>query len=117
MFIDVGIPASGLFTGAEVIKTPEQEAIWGDTAGEQFDQCYHLACDTIDNVSEEAVEVNIDAIAYAIYNLAASTELVNGVEGVDVKGTTPDEIEFNGPEGTFAEGGGGFDPGHAHPES
>jgi len=117
VFIDYGIPASGLFTGAEEVKTPEQEAIWGGIAGESFDQCYHQACDTIDNVSAEAIEVNVDAIAYAIYNLAASTELVNGVEGVDVKGITPDEVEFDGPQGTFAGGGGGFDAAHAHPAS
>ena len=42
-FILAGIPSSGLFTGAEVVKTEEQEAIWGGTAGEQFDPCYHLA--------------------------------------------------------------------------
>ena len=45
-FILAGIPSGGLFTGAEVVKTAEQQAIWGGTAGEQFDQCYHLACDT-----------------------------------------------------------------------
>ena len=49
-FIENGIPAGGLFTGAEVLKTEEQEAIWGGTAGEQFDQCYNLACDTFDNI-------------------------------------------------------------------
>ena len=42
-FINNGIPAGGLFTGAEVIKTPEQADIWGGTAGDQFDPCYHLA--------------------------------------------------------------------------
>lgn len=105
-FINVGIPSSGLFTGAEGIKTPEQEAIWGGTAGEQYDPCYHIACDTIDNVSAEALDVNVDAIAYAIYNLAATTEAVNGVAGVEPKGTTPDEVEFDGPQGTFLEGGG-----------
>ncbi len=109
-FINVGIPASGLFTGAEVLKTPEQEAIWGGTAGDQFDPCYHLACDTVDNVSVEAVEVNVDAIAYAIYNVAATTEAVNGVVGVEPKGTTPDEVVFDGPQGTFL-GGGGFSAG------
>ncbi|WP_420450949.1 M20/M25/M40 family metallo-hydrolase [Ilumatobacter sp.] len=103
-FINVGIPASGLFTGAEEIKTERQESIWGGIAGEQFDQCYHDACDTIDNVSFEAMEVNVDAIAYAIYNLAASTEAVNGVAGVDVKGTTPDEVVFDGPQFTFIDG-------------
>jgi Zn-dependent M28 family amino/carboxypeptidase len=32
-FILNGIPAGGLFTGAEVLKTEEQEAIWGGNAG------------------------------------------------------------------------------------
>ncbi len=116
-FINVGIPASGLFTGAEVVKTPEQQAIWGGVAGESFDQCYHLACDTIDNVSAEAIEVNVDAVAYALFNVAATTEAVNGVAGVDPKGTTPDEVTFDGPQGTFLNGGGGLSAGHSHPTS
>ena len=40
-FIAAGIPAGGLFTGAEGIKTPEEVALWGGTAGEQYDPCYH----------------------------------------------------------------------------
>jgi Zn-dependent M28 family amino/carboxypeptidase len=105
-FIDVGIPASGLFTGAEGVKTPEQAGIWGGTAGDQYDPCYHLACDTIDNPSTEALDVNVDAIAYAVFNLAATTEAVNGVEGVEVKGKTPADVELDGPQGTFLGGGG-----------
>ena len=50
-FIENGIPSGGLFTGAEQIKTAEQQAIWGGTAGQQFDPCYHLACDTYENDS------------------------------------------------------------------
>ncbi len=72
-FIAQGIPAGGLFTGAEVIKTPEQEAIWGGTAGEQYDQCYHLACDTFDNVSLEALDVNSDAVAASVLTYAMNT--------------------------------------------
>ena len=109
-FIDVGIPASGLFTGAEGIKSPEQAAIWGGTAGDQYDPCYHLACDTYDNVGVEPLDVNVDAVAYAMYILAATTEAVNGVPGASVKGTTPDEVVFDGPQGTFL-GGGGFSAG------
>ena len=45
-FIEAGIPSGGLFTGAEEVKTAEQQAIWGGIAGEQFDPCYHEACDT-----------------------------------------------------------------------
>ncbi|MGI9613819.1 MAG: M28 family peptidase [Acidimicrobiales bacterium] len=113
-FILLDIPASGLFTGAEVVKTDEQAAIWGGTAGDQFDPCYHLACDTFDNVSIEALDVNIDAVAYAVYNLAATTEAVNGVAGVEPKGTTPDEVDLDGPQGTFLDGGGGLSPDHDH---
>ena len=80
-FIDAGIPASGLFTGAEEVKTDEQAAIWGGTAGQWLDPCYHQACDDIENVSAEALDVNVDAIGYALFNLAASTESVNGVAG------------------------------------
>ena len=32
-FINVGIPAGGLFTGAEGIKTAEEAAVFGGTAG------------------------------------------------------------------------------------
>ena len=32
------------------VKTEEQEAIWGGTAGEQYDPCYHVECDTIENI-------------------------------------------------------------------
>ena len=46
-FIAVGIPAGGLFTGAEGLKTATQAAIYGGTAGAQYDPCYHLACDTL----------------------------------------------------------------------
>ena len=80
-FIAVGIPAGGLFTGAEGIKTPEEAALWGGTAGEQYDPCYHLACDTFDNVSLYALDVNADAVAYATLQYAMNTEAINGVKG------------------------------------
>lgn len=113
-FIDVGIPASGLFTGAEQVKTAEQASIWGGTAGEQYDPCYHATCDTIDNVSVDAVDVNVDAIAYAIFHLAESTESVNGVAGRDIPGRDAGDVDIDGPQGTFLEGGGGLSAGHHH---
>lgn len=69
-FIQAGIPAGGIFTGAEGIKTAEQVAIYGGTAGEQYDPCYHLACDTFDNVSLEALDLNAEAIATATLHYA-----------------------------------------------
>ena len=87
-FILAGIPSSGLFTGAEELKTEEQEAIWGGTAGEAFDPCYHQACDTYQNVDLHALEVNSDLIAFAMLTFAYSTESVNGVPGKKVPGPT-----------------------------
>jgi hypothetical protein len=45
-FTDEGIPAGGIFSGAEVPKTEEQEAIYGGDAGSAYDPCYHEACDS-----------------------------------------------------------------------
>ncbi len=117
-FIDVGIPASGLFTGAEETKTEQQAAIWGGTAGAWLDPCYHQACDSIGNVSAEALDVNVDAIGYAVFNLAASTESVNGVPGIRLPGRGPAHVVLDGPQGTFVSGGGGGTaPGHQHSTS
>jgi Zn-dependent M28 family amino/carboxypeptidase len=80
-FIALGIPAGGLFTGAEGIKTAEQAAIYGGTAGQPYDPCYHLACDTFDNVSLEVLDQNADAVAYATLQYAMNTSDVNGVRG------------------------------------
>ncbi|MGI9335219.1 MAG: M28 family metallopeptidase, partial [Gammaproteobacteria bacterium] len=65
-FFDSGIPFGGLFTGAEGIKTDEQVEIFGGTAGEQYDPCYHLACDTFDNISLEVFDQNADATAHLV---------------------------------------------------
>ena len=113
-FILAGIPSSGLFTGAEVPKTPEQEAIWGGDVGEQFDPCYHQACDTFENVDLHALEVNSDLIAFAMLTFAYSTESVNGVPGKKVPGPAFTLPVPAGPEGTFAENGGGLAHGAKH---
>ncbi len=101
-FIFAGIPSSGLFTGAEVVKTAEQQAIWGGTVGAQFDPCYHLVCDTFANNSDHALEVNSDLIAFAQLTFAYSTESVNGVAGKKVPGPPLNLPAPAGPEGTFA---------------
>jgi hypothetical protein len=61
-----------------VPKTPAQGAIWGGTAGEQFDPCYHLACDTFANVDLHALDVNSALLAFAMLTYAYSTQTVNG---------------------------------------
>jgi Zn-dependent M28 family amino/carboxypeptidase len=98
-FINNDIPASGLFTGAEVVKTAEQATVWRGTVGEQFDPCYHEDCDTFANNSNDALEVNSDAIAFAVLTFAYSTESVNGVAGARVPSSEPLPTPA-GPEGT-----------------
>ncbi|MCK0110592.1 M20/M25/M40 family metallo-hydrolase [Ornithinimicrobium sp. F0845] len=100
-FIANDIPSGGLFTGAEGVKTDEQAAIWGGTAGDWFDPCYHQACDDLGNVSMHALDVNVDSVAFAVLTFAYSTESVNGVKGKKVPGNFRIPAPA-GPEGTFA---------------
>ena len=99
-FIENDIPAGGLFTGAEEIKTAQQASIWGGTVGAQFDPCYHTACDTFANNNDYALDVNADAVAFSVLTFAYSTQTVNGVAGKRVPGEFAIPAPA-GPEGTF----------------
>ncbi|WP_020389637.1 M20/M25/M40 family metallo-hydrolase [Kribbella catacumbae] len=99
-FISVGIPAGGLFTGAEGIKTPAQAAVYGGVAGAAYDPCYHQACDSMTpvadgadaalyaqlaaaydlegNLNMEALEEMADAAAHATLTFAMTTSAVSG---------------------------------------
>jgi hypothetical protein len=103
-FIDAGIPAGGLFTGAEGIKTPEQAAIYGGVAGEQYDPCYHLGCDRLTNLSTTALEQMADAAAHATITLAQSDDLPGpearaaaGAESLRSTGARPDALDGERP--------------------
>ena len=84
----VDIPSGGLFTGAEGIKTAAEaaEPDWGGVAGQQYDPCYHLACDTFANNNNFALDVNSDAVAFAVLQYAMSTQDINDAQG---KGNFP----------------------------
>ena len=85
-FINAGIPAGGLFSGAEGTKTVEQAEIFGGTAGAAYDPCYHQACDTIDNVDLAGFEQMADAAAHATLTFAETTSAVNGTAKGKAKG-------------------------------
>ncbi|MER8182263.1 M28 family metallopeptidase [Kitasatospora sp. NPDC094015] len=70
-FKNAGIAVGGLFSGADYIKTAAQAAKWGGTSGQAFDRCYHASCDTSANIDDTALDRMSDAIAYAIWTLAA----------------------------------------------
>ncbi len=77
-FIEAGIPAGGLFTGAEGIKSEEQQQRYGGTAGAPYDPCYHAACDDISNLDAETLDLMSDAVAHATLVFAETTSAVNG---------------------------------------
>lgn len=79
-FINVGIPAGGLFTGAEGVKTAEQAAIYGGTAGLAYDPCYHQECDDITNLSQQALDEMSDAAAHATLTFAMTTSAIEGTD-------------------------------------
>ncbi len=66
----IGIPAGGLFTGAEGVKTASEAAVYGGTAGAPYDPCYHLRCDDYDNISIAGLHEMSDAAAHAVLTLA-----------------------------------------------
>jgi aminopeptidase Y len=102
-FIAAGIPSGGLFTGAEGIKTAAEAAIWGGTAGQQYDPCYHQACDTYANNNDLALNVNSDAIAFSILQYAMNTYDINGIPGKD--NFPPVSGSGGGIAGTSSQGG------------
>ncbi len=97
-FIANGVPAGGLFTGAEGIKTSRQEAIYGGFAGLAFDPCYHQACDTFFNLNYTALDQMSDAAAHAGWTLARSRSPVTEAEAAKVKkGKRVKHWKYQGP--------------------
>ena len=106
-FILNGIPAGGLFTGAEVVKTEEQEAIWGGTRANNSIRAITSLAMTSTTSASTPLTSTPTAVAVAVLTYAYSTETVNSVVGSDVPGgfTLPAPA---GPEGTSAGGGAFF---------
>lgn len=71
-FINNGIPAGGTFTGAEELKTEEEEAMFGGEAGVALDPNYHGAGDTIDNLAMDAFLLHTKAIADSVAEYATT---------------------------------------------
>jgi Zn-dependent M28 family amino/carboxypeptidase len=78
-FVGAGIPSGGLYTGQEEYKSAAQVAMFGGTANEQMDPCFHVACDNLGNVDNTVLENNARAMAYVVGSYAVSTSGVNGV--------------------------------------
>ena len=77
-FILNGIPAGGLFTGAEGLKTAEEAAVFGGTAGAAYDPCYHQKCDGLKNVSWAALDQMSDAVAHSVLTFSRTEAELRG---------------------------------------
>ncbi|MFB2584234.1 M28 family peptidase [Herbiconiux liukaitaii] len=101
-FITYDVPASGLFTGADDVKTAEQVALFGGTEGIIQDPNYHTAGDDITNVNQEALGIMIGAIASVTGSLANDTSAINGVapEVPSTPTPTPTPTATPGPAGS-----------------
>ena len=77
-FIEVGIPAGGLFSGAEGIKSQRLANIYGGIAGASFDPCYHRSCDDLMHtggsessaLALKSLDELSDAAAHAVFYLS-----------------------------------------------
>jgi Zn-dependent M28 family amino/carboxypeptidase len=63
-FTNRGIPAGGVFAGAEGVKTANEERIFGGDAGSWYDPCYHQACDNLDTVLSGVPPLEAEGLAY-----------------------------------------------------
>jgi len=73
-FIAVGIPAGGLFSGAEGIKDNNEQLIFGGEDGVEYDRCYHLACDDRSNINEQGFEEMYGAIISVTKSMAENED-------------------------------------------
>ena len=74
-----GVPAGGIFSGAEEKKTVAQAERWGGQADASFDPNYHKASDTLEHVDRTAMEINGGGVAYAVGLYAQDQSGRNGV--------------------------------------
>lgn len=71
-FADKGIPSGGVATGSSDLKTVQEAAAFGGTAGVAYDPNYHGPGDTAANLNQDAFLVNTRAVAHVVMGLIRS---------------------------------------------
>ncbi|KAJ3307734.1 hypothetical protein HDV04_002674, partial [Boothiomyces sp. JEL0838] len=77
-FLDAGIPAGGVITGEDEIKTVEQAQLFGGVSGMVLDPCYHQDCDRVQGILGSGVvimEQNMGALGHALDTFALATDI------------------------------------------
>ena len=78
-FTQAGVPAGGIFSGAESKMSGEQAERWGGEADQPFDPNYHKESDTLDHINRTAMEINGGGVAYAVGLYAQDQGGRNGI--------------------------------------
>jgi Zn-dependent M28 family amino/carboxypeptidase len=78
-FTLAGIPAGGLFSGAENKMSPDEAKLWGGAADQPFDPNYHKNTDTLDHIDRAALGIHGAGVGYAIGLYAQDLSGHNGV--------------------------------------
>ncbi|KAJ5958460.1 Peptidase M28 [Penicillium vulpinum] len=90
-FISRGIPAGGLFTGAEGIKTEAEAKLFGGEANVAYDVNYHAAGDNMTNLNHKAFLINAKATAFAVAKYA------NSLASIPKRSAAPVEVKKRAP--------------------
>jgi Zn-dependent M28 family amino/carboxypeptidase len=78
-FTRSGVPAGGLFSGAEENKTAAEAERWGGQANRPFDPNYHKPTDTLDKINSTELGINGGGVAYSVGLYAQDQSGRNGV--------------------------------------
>ncbi|MGB2919920.1 MAG: M28 family metallopeptidase [Mycobacterium sp.] len=78
-FTRSGVPAGGLFSGAEAEKSARQAEIWGGQADAPFDPNYHKDTDTLDKIDRTAMQIHGGGVAYSVGLYAQDQRGRNGI--------------------------------------
>jgi len=65
-FSQKDIPTVSLYTGAGRPKPEVEASFFGGAAGRPYDPCYHLPCDTVDNINRDVLEQHTQALVRAL---------------------------------------------------
>lgn len=78
-FTMAGIPAGGLFSGADEEKSAQQAEMWGGTPNAPFDPNYHQDTDTLEHIDRTALAINGGGVAWAVGVYAQNLDGRNGI--------------------------------------
>ncbi|KAJ2890485.1 hypothetical protein IWW38_004104 [Coemansia aciculifera] len=74
-FMDNGVPAGGVLTGAGELKSIAERSKHGGLANAALDTCYHRDCDTLLNINMVALDKMSKAAMYAVSTLSSIHDL------------------------------------------